>query len=111
MPVLPRVRQAYWFAVLHDVGEDHHLRDPRLLEGVGDVDLQLSETRAEIGELPAAELLARKTHHAESSEGAQHLIELVLRERPREIEPFDRRAERLSGARYLHVALSWAASR
>ena len=102
MPVLPRVREPDRLAVLHDVGEDHHLGNPRLLESVGDVDLQLPEARAEIGELPARELLPRKAHHAESPQRAQHGVELLVRQRLREIEPGYRRAESLSAAYYFH---------
>ncbi len=102
VPVLPRVGKADRLAVLDDVGEDHHLRNARLLVGVGDIDLELAEARAEIGELPAGELLAREANNAVSPERAQHGVELLLRQRLREVEPLDRRAERLSAADHFH---------
>ena len=81
---------------------DHHLGYTRLLVGVGDVDLELAEALAEIGELPGCQLLPRKAHDAPLAEGTQHRVELRLRKRFREIEALDRRAQGLSAVGHFH---------
>src|SRR5258708_33306358 len=97
MPTLARVCEPDRLAVLDDVREDHHLGNAGLLVWAGShVDLELAELRAEIPELRAAELLAGKAQDAVGTEGFLDRRKIGGGERPRQIEPLDRRAKAFS---------------
>ena len=77
MPALPGIGEPERFAVLDDVGKDHHLGYARLLVGVrGDVDLQIAELPAEVAQLAPRQLLARKAQDAVLAERLEHAIEV-----------------------------------
>ncbi len=106
VPALARVRHADRLAVLHDVGKYHYLGNARFLVGVGDVDFQVPEARAEVPEVGGGKLLPRKTDDAVLAQRMQNRIELHTGQRLCEVEPLHRRAECLSaGFHFQHRSL------
>ena len=77
-----------------------------LLEGAGHIDLKRAEARRERLQLRPVELLRRKAQHLVVPERAQNLREIAHRERPRQIDALDRRAQCLAGWNYSHRTFS-----
>ena len=67
------------FPSLRHVRQDHHFGEVRLVEQVGDVDLQLAEATAEGGEGGDVERLVREAQHAMRAERAQDGAEIAVR--------------------------------
>src|SRR5205085_1074354 len=97
VPALSGIGEADRLPVLDDVREDHHLGHARLLIALrADVDLEVAELPAEVGELASGESLLRKTYDTVLAESLEHDIELRRIETPGEIQALDARAQRLA---------------
>ena len=110
MPVLPGVGQTDGPAVLHDVREDPHLRNPGLVIP-GEHGLDPAEALREVPERGGLEPLIREAQHAVTAEGQEDRREVASPSGLAEIHAPHGRSQDLAGRFYRrHVALPTAHS-
>ena len=105
MPVLPGIGQTQRLAVFDDVGQRHHLGQPRLLVGVGDIDFQRAEVGTEVAQLARRQGLVGKVQHAVAAQRGNDLLKLWWRQRLRQVNAVDGSAQGLVGGFDVHEDL------
>ena len=103
MPVLTGVREPDVAPVLHDVGQEADFGDIGIVTGVAaDRALDVAESLGEHLQRARVEVLIRESQYAVAPERHEHLRELAVTQRPRQIEALDRRSQHRAGRRHGH---------